>query len=117
MEPSSVKHVEPVLRTVSQKFLVSKESTKAIDPPFMSIRYVGMVPPAWNSGRLTKLRSSEESASKEKAHDAICKYEQRTPFEGPVVPDVYITICVSHGISSLFGAVGFSPEAFNESAS
>ena len=40
------------LRTVGQNASVLKESTMAIDPPWISMAVTGITPPEWKIGRL-----------------------------------------------------------------
>ena len=56
MKPLQV--VEPVWRTRSQNRRVSKASKRAMEPPLASAAMIPLIPPTWNIGRLTSIRSS-----------------------------------------------------------
>ncbi len=65
--------VVPVAWIVSQNVAVENASTSAIDPPRVSDQYTGPVPPAWNSGRLTRKRSSASTSGKPAPIEYRCK--------------------------------------------
>ena len=70
----------------------------------------------WNSGSGVNRMSSRVIPSARMnviVEEKKCPFGSITPFEGPVVPDVYMTLCRSRNVH---GTSGSSPFATNRSA-
>src|SRR3954452_11661000 len=83
------------------------------EAPRNNIAYSRPVPPTWNSGMLMRKRSDPSRNGIVGAPNIayMCMYDERTPFDGPVVPDVYRMDWVSHGWIGRCGGVHVSPRS------
>ena len=88
MLPSRITKLAWCSASKSQNASVWKVSTIATDAPRVSIEYTAPVPPTWNSGRITSCRSSAPTKDQELPLENACRYDDITPLDGPVVPEV-----------------------------
>ncbi len=88
--PSRNTAVVCVSRTSGQNVSVEKRSGSTIDPPRASIAKLRPMPPMWNIGMLTRNRSEPSMKCQASGPGLVymCRYDESTPFDGPVVPDV-----------------------------